>query len=243
MRTHPEASGLWCMAKLKKHDGKTERAGKSKRGRPKKKVTPNDKDDRELIDRKIQIEEPTSDQNQTPALQQEVGIRGQPSATQTPIVASAKPRPLRWADVAVAELESVKKQNEKIRVHHNPNFQMQLDESAVAAEEVEFSDEELEEGSNNWKLTLIECVAGTEVSWVNMDKYVRARWKGINPPTLVKQNGVFLFQFQSHDNFSKVYEAMTYFVFLSSSIAQQIRTRCEIWKEYFRSLNCLDSVA
>lgn len=74
---------------------------------------------------------------------------------------------------------------------------MELDEMKFLDEEVKFLDEELKEGFKNWKLTLIGCVRRTEVSWTNMDKFVKARWKEVNPPIVVNQNGVFLFQFHS----------------------------------------------
>lgn len=51
---------------------------------------------------------------------------------------------------------------------------MELDETAVAAEEIEISDEELQKGLTNWRLTLIGCIAGTEVRWANMNKFVHA---------------------------------------------------------------------
>lgn len=80
-------------------------------------------------------------------------------------------------------------------------------------EEIEISDEKLPEGSANWKLTLIGCVVGTEISWSNMDKFIKARWKGMSPPTLVKRNGVFLFQFQNQEDLNKIYGALMFFVF------------------------------
>lgn len=91
----------------------------------------------------------------------------------------------------------MKKHNEGIKVRQNPAFLMELDEMVVSADAIEFSNKELHEGATNWKLTLVGCVAGTEVRWKNMDKFVRAHWKEITPPAVVRQNGVFLFQFHS----------------------------------------------
>lgn len=107
---------------------------------------------------------------------------------------------------------------------------MQLDEMAASAEEIEFSNEELQEGSKIWKFALIRCVVGTEISWTTMEKFVKARWKGMQPPTIVKRSGVFLFQFHSQDDLTKIYEASMYFVFDHPLLLKRYEKRYENWK-------------
>lgn len=75
----------------------------------------------------------------------------------------------RWADVVMAETSIAKSRNEAVKLRQNPSCIMQLDEVSASVDEVEFTNEELQEGFVNWKLTLIGCVIGTEISWSNME--------------------------------------------------------------------------
>lgn len=90
---------------------------------------------------------------------------------------------------------------------------MEYDRISAEATDVVFSDEDLDEGAKYWKHSLVACVVGSEVSSPQMDRFVKAKWTGIVPPTIVKQAGVFIFTFDSHEDLSKVYEAFTCFIF------------------------------
>lgn len=66
-----------------------------------------------------------------------------------------------------------------------------------------------------------------------MDKFVCTRWKGITPPKVVKQNGIFLFQFHSQDDLSKIYESLTFFVFDHPVLLKRYEQGMKIGKHIF----------
>lgn len=115
-----------------------------------------------------------------------------------------------WAEKVTAETQAIKICIKAVKVKQNPNFVMELDDNVASIDEVEFSDEDLQEGSTDWKFTLVGCVAMTEVSWAYMRKFIISRWKGITPLVIAKQNGEFLFTFSNHEEVTKIYESLTF---------------------------------
>lgn len=194
------------MGKLKKSPRATD--NKSTRGRPRKAPARFDDEDTSPEIRGTEKEDLALNQH-TPV---SVATKANPSS-QTPSAPTAKVASPSWADIVAAETEAEKRRTDTIKVHQNPNFTLHLDESVASAGTIEFTDDELHEASKIWKFTLIGCVVGTEVNWVNMEKFVRAKWKGIQSPTIVKRNGTFLFQFYTQEDMNKVYEASTFFIF------------------------------
>lgn len=67
-----------------------------------------------------------------------------------------------------------------------------------------------------------------------MDRFVKARWTGIVPPTIIKQAGVFIFVFQSHEDLTKVYESFTYFLFDKPLLLKKLEPGIRITKQLFK---------
>lgn len=222
------------MAKLKKSPSIPDRGTKSVRGRPRK--IPLQIEATNSAGRGHKIDEtqnPQSESDQPPLPPPD--DETPPQTTSQTALQSGTPATSKasWADVVAAETESAKDKNENIKVRQNPNFTMQLDKLVANAGKIEFSDEEMHQASENWKYTLIGCVIGTEITWTNMDKFIRAKWKGMKPPTIVKRNGVFLFQFQTHEDLTKIYESYTYFVFDHPLLLKRYEKGMSIGREIF----------
>lgn len=228
---------------------RSDRGSKATRGRPRKAPAQNSTTgDSQIADNP----KSTNDEPQTPTLVVTPSPHPLPSDAQisipvtvasiatapvaqskAPVVSATKSKPSSWADVVAAEAEMAKTRNETIKVRQNPDFILKLNESMVSAEKVEFTDEELLEGSEDWKLTLIGCVVGTEVSWANMEKFVRAKWKGMQIPKIVKRNGVFLFQFHAQEDLTKIYESFTFFIFDHPLLLKQYELGMPIGRHIF----------
>lgn len=52
-------------------------------------------------------------------------------------------------DKVIEEYQAAKTRNEAVKVKQNPIFILELDENANSADEVEFSDDEFQEGSTD----------------------------------------------------------------------------------------------
>lgn len=78
---------------------------------------------------------------------------------------TSSPEPSSWADRVMAVQQTERDRNEGIKLKQNPNFALKFDPSLADATEVSFSAEDLDEGVNYWKHSLIDYVVGAEISW------------------------------------------------------------------------------
>lgn len=55
-----------------------------------------------------------------------------------------------------------------------PDFTLVYDETKVDVDQIILTDEELDEGISQWKLTLVVMMAGTELTREHLEKFIRA---------------------------------------------------------------------
>lgn len=90
---------------------------------------------------------------------------------------------------------------------------MEFDSSITDLDEIELSEEEMEEVMKQWANTLIGSMIGNEVTTENMEHYVKAKWRHIATPTITKVAGIFLYHFHSAADVVEVLEGPASFVF------------------------------
>lgn len=124
---------------------------------------------------------------------------------------------------------------EDLHIHQPPNFTMKFDRSVEQLDEIIISDDEMEEGIQQWRNTLVGCVMGTEVTKENMDKFVAAKWKRVVSPASSKASGVFLFQFHSESDMLQILEGATNFIFDKALVPKRYEPDMALGKGLFRS--------
>lgn len=85
------------------------------------------------------------------------------------------------------------KETSGLRIDQPSHFKLEFHQSAQDSYEIELSDEEIDEGLDKWKKTLVGCIMHAEVNHEIMEIFVRANWKQVTSPPLVRNCLLFSF--------------------------------------------------
>lgn len=115
-----------------------------------------------------------------------------------------------------------------------PVFTLNYDASVEDKDEVVLSDEEIEEGISQWKLTLVATVVGTKVTKESMEKFIAAQWKQITTPIVSKKSGIFLLRFSTEEDMLRILELPLNFIFGKPLLLKKYKVGMKLGKGFFK---------